>query len=141
MELGVYVPYEGTITTIKPGSAICGQAESEWSGRSLADAINETMRGDDRVMLYYEGNLFGSMPDWATMLFHAADRLIARYPTVARCSVKPDDWYLVGSYYPDTERLYVEDQAALDAWIANGTHAPHPTKTGLLDLLKEFRPC
>lgn len=130
-ELGVYVPFEGTITTIKPGAAIVGQDTSDWSGVAAPQP---------RLMLYYEGNIYGSssFSDWETMLFHAADRLIARYPTVARCAVEFGGWLRVGWYDHELRRLDIEDQAALDAWKAVGKHAPHPVTTDLVDLLREL---
>lgn len=137
MELGIYVPYEGTITTIKPGAAICGTPDTEERPGGPGNGTIVTTR----LMLYYEGNIYGStaFPDWETMLFHAADRLIARYPTVARCWVESEGWLHVGWYDHDLRRLDIEDQAALDAWKAVGKHAPHPTKSDLVELWEETR--
>lgn len=136
MELGVYVPIEGTVTTIKPGSAICGMPYMEWTGDMVGMSSFEP-RDLNKLQLYYEGNLYGHMADWETQLFHAADRLIAKYPTVGRCTVDPVGFMQVGWYDHDRRTLDVEEQEILDAWIAAGRHAPNPTVDDLIELLKE----
>lgn len=104
-EVRVYVPAEGKLTSIAPGSAICGQ-------------LNE-----HGVLLYYEGNLYGSssMTTFENMLFHAADRMTSRYATMAMMVVRPEDVVQVGWFNVTLRQCWTdgpEEDVLLEAWKA-----------------------
>lgn len=51
------------------------------------------------------------------MVLHAADRLVTRYPTVARAWVSPSDVVPVGTVDRDTRTIVsITDEPALQAW-------------------------
>jgi hypothetical protein len=100
-ELTVYVPRAGAELGIAPGSAIVGE---------LAD--------DGRVLIHYEGNLYGGHPRFEDRLLHAHGRHVVQYPTVARSLVAPHEIVAVGSYAPDRDPKFVIDEPQLlDAWM------------------------
>jgi hypothetical protein len=87
---------------IDPGSAIVGEALDT-----------------GRIAICFEGNRFGFMRDWNEMVLHAADRLVTRYPTVARAWVIPSDLVPVGIVDRDTRTIVsITDEPALQAWRA-----------------------
>lgn len=105
--LNVYVPVSGTVLErmIVRGSGIVGTPHPP---------------GTDRVLIDYEGNLYGSenLKTYEDRLLHAGGRHAVRYPTVARMAARSEDLLLVGSYDTETRELHVSDQPALDAWTA-----------------------
>jgi hypothetical protein len=108
MLLTVYVPIDETFG-IAPGSAIVG-------GHSASP----------RIVVDYEGGLFQQVgfDQFETRLRHAADRHTWHgrgFPTSARLAVPANVLKAVGTYdYEPGGRhdLVVDDQPALDAWIA-----------------------
>lgn len=103
----VYVPAEGQLETIAPGSAIVGNpTEAELhDGRRL-------------VQIYYEGNLYGAsnLDTYEGRLLIAADRLSVHYPTIAQRLVPSEDLICVGTWCHETKTLDVEEPELLEAW-------------------------
>ncbi len=103
--LTVYVPHpEGYLgRTIAKGSGIVGVPAEGGA-----------------VLIYYEGNIYGAqnIRTYEDKIYHAADRLVAKYPTVARTWAKPEDLVRVGTY-DHPARTFRPDpgaQTAIDAW-------------------------
>jgi hypothetical protein len=137
-EVEVFVPVEGFPTTIKPGSAIVGQpsdSRSAGPGDSGREAV--------LLNIYYEGDVYGHMRGFEEMLLHAADRMLANYPTIARAWVPFDSMRRVGWYQTGLpsgfSTLDIEEPDLLRAWQEHGTPAPNPTITELTDLWKETK--
>jgi len=103
--LNVYVPVENQMLGIKPGSAVVGR---------------ESVRDPDAITVYFEGGIYNQRDssDFDWRLLHAAGRCLENYPTVAKMTVGPGQLLYVGTYDYDTRQLDVDDQATLDAWIA-----------------------
>lgn len=102
-ELAIYVPRDERKVGIAPGSAIVGRDRPT----------------PGTVEVYYEGDVYGSMgKDYNRMLMHAADRLVARYPTVARSWLPEDELIRVGTYDYGTKTASIDDPIALQAWRA-----------------------
>lgn len=101
-ELVIFVPASAEVkAVVRPGSAIVGR------------------RGDDgQVLIYFEGDIYGHMKGFDEMLLHAADRLVTRYPTVARAVVGASELAEVGYYDYGAFSAEITDQSALDAWRA-----------------------
>lgn len=76
------------------------------------------------LLVYYEGNRYGTAPDFADRLATAAGRLLEGYPTVARAWLPVDDFDLVGLYDPTTRALLTLDAAPLARWQAADAAAP-----------------
>ena len=59
--------------------------------------------GAERVVCYYEGNLYGSeqMAGYADRVAIAAGRLLENYPTVAQGAFRLESLQLVGTYDPE----------------------------------------
>lgn len=82
--------------------------------------------GDDAaVEVYYEGNRYGSsdMQTFEQKVHHAAGRLDAKYPTIARGRWATVDFEPVGVYRfsADWQERHLEifNQEAVDRWCAN----------------------
>lgn len=84
-EAFVYIPHPDAATPIRPGSSIVG------------------VPTENGVVLYYEGNLYGAenLVSYTDRIRHAAGRLFARYPTVAKMFVTAErlkcDYRAVGT--------------------------------------------
>lgn len=86
MSIAVYVPKPGLHGLIAPKSGVVGSTQGV----------------TDRVMIDYEGNLFGAvnLERYANRVARAYDRHVTRYPTVARAFVSPDELIQIGTYEP-----------------------------------------
>ena len=78
---------------------------------------------DDRLRVYYEGNLHNAvnLHTLEDKLKCAAGRLIKNYPTVAFGVWSKDEFEFVGTFDVDESwqtRLEVVDQPTLDRWLA-----------------------
>lgn len=79
---------------------------------------------DDQVDVYFEGNRYGAanIVTFEDKVLHAAGRLDAKYPTVARGRYALDDFVVVGlfSYSADWKQTELEvfesGKDALEAW-------------------------
>jgi hypothetical protein len=115
--LTLYVPAPSSHLnqTIDAGAAIVGEPLiSDDSNRANRQAADE-----DWIVIYYEGNRYGSMRDFDEMVLHAADRLVTGYPTIARSWVLPDDLVAVGTVDRNTRTIVsITDEPALLAWRA-----------------------
>jgi hypothetical protein len=101
-ELVIFVPASPEVrAVVRPGSAIVGRRDD-----------------NGQVLIYFEGNVYGYMTDFDEMLLHAADRLVSRYPTVARAVVGASELAEVGYYDYGAFSAEITDQPALDAWRA-----------------------
>lgn len=105
-EIAVYVPV-GQALTIREGSGIVG-----------------TLQENGRVMIDYEGNLYGAVNivTFADRVHHAWGRHSVHYPTVARALVPTDAVARVGWYDPEAGVVDLdgpEDEAALSAWLGH----------------------
>jgi hypothetical protein len=105
----VFVPAEGRLDSIAPGSAIVG----ELTNAELHD-------GRRLVQVYYEGNLYGAMnmDTYEGRMVIAADRLSVHYPTIAQRLVPVDDLICIGTWCHETQTLDVEEPELLEAWKA-----------------------
>jgi hypothetical protein len=80
-------------------------------------------RGDSaRVEVYYEGNLYGAenLSRYADRVMHAADRLSARYPTVARAVLDRHSLNWIGQYSTAMGKVMIESpgsRRALADWL------------------------
>lgn len=100
----LYVPREGVVHDVRPGSAIVGEPQG------------------DGIDTHYEGG--GDASNITTLehrIHHAAGRRRQRYPTIARRTWAPDELVDVGSVaYDGAMRHWVigeiTDEAALVAW-------------------------
>lgn len=111
MELNVYVPRSGHVTSIDPGSGIVGAVEE--SGRLTVD---------------YEGNRnrASNIRTYADRVLHAHGRHTVRYPTIARQSVPVETMIWVGTFDDHThtfdlgggELPEAEARELLAAWCA-----------------------
>ncbi len=87
-------------TAIKNGSAIVTVVESEGS------------------FCYFEGNIYGSslMGTVEQKCFHAASRMIHRYPTIARVFLHPCQYQIVGIWQHETESILWRDHSLFVEW-------------------------
>lgn len=107
-KIAVFVPANPTATLIARGSAIVGQTGGEEG---------------EHITIYYEGNLLGyaDVKTYADRAMIAADRLAARYPTIARATVPQSALRQIGWFNPETGiELFDEVQTkdALAFWLA-----------------------
>jgi hypothetical protein len=100
LNVGVYIPRSGTLSMIKPKSAICGT------------------QNNDRLVLDFEGNTLNitNLASYTQRLISAAGRHAERYPTIARINAESIDYVLVGEYDTTTSLLSVFDADALEVW-------------------------
>lgn len=130
MDLIVYVPDLGDGEGVRfarelaPGSGVVGTV-----ARYAAVPASEVFASGDltaehhlsaRRTVYYEGNVHGAsnIVSYADRVYHAADRLVRRYPTIARRTVHRDALIAVGTFDYPTRTLRVSDEPALAAWLA-----------------------
>jgi hypothetical protein len=110
----LYVPREGVVHDVRPGSAIVGEPR------------------DDGIDTHYEGGGASNVTTLEHRIHHAAGRRRQRYPTSARRTWARSELLDVGSVvYDGAMRHWVvgelTDQAALEAWapddppVAGGT--------------------
>lgn len=116
-KINVYVPKVGTSSRgfVKPGSAVVG--------------ITPEPGSETYVVVDYEGNIYNAknMRSFHEKVSHAADRHIARYPTMARMTVGRDTLITVGSAYI-LDEWYAgfepnddpEAKVALEEWLGDG---------------------
>lgn len=101
----IFVPAPGEDLGIAPGSAIVA-------------AIDQA--SEDRVLVYYEGNLFGAcnLRRFVERVLHAADRQVARYPTIAKASFPRSVLIEVAAFDYTTGKITaITNAAALRAWV------------------------
>lgn len=127
--LAVYVPNMGT----SAGEQFARQVEAR-SGivgivpPSAAVPLGEVIESDDwtagrhlrtRRLVYFEGNIYstGNIVTFADRVYHAADRLVANYPTVAKSVVKVEALLEVGVFDHTARVLRIDNDAALAAWL------------------------
>lgn len=83
----------------------------------------------DMVHVYYEGNLYdaSNIVTWADRIDHAADRLVANYPTIAQMVTDAEDLTRVGTW--DGKQVTLLDNVAANIvyeWLRlheRGEHA------------------
>lgn len=100
-ELVIFVPRSGSSLRIAKGSAIVGRDT-----------------GTDELTVYYEGGIYNPQMSYDEKLLHAADRLVVRYPTVARTITPRAELVPVGTYDYGSFTAEITDEAALAAWRA-----------------------
>lgn len=105
----IFVPVEGSFQekALAPGSALVGEQNQ----------IN-------MIMFYFEGGVHGQFASYEECLFHAADRLAHKYPTVARSQSKRSDLTKVGIYNLSTKKVTILRQDLLDKWLQGSSFAP-----------------
>jgi hypothetical protein len=110
--LPVYVPADGTLSTILPKSGIVGSPAHEWFDSSERNDLH-------RVVVDYEGNRFNAanIVTFADRVRHAAGRHTEHYPTVARAVVTEDEVVRVATFDAEADLVVVENLAALTAWL------------------------
>jgi len=113
----VVVPAEGRLSHVAPASGIVC-APDEGGGR----------------LIYFEGNKYGSesLAHWADRVYHAAGRLIERYPTVARMTVAADDVVTVGHLDCEDGEITLTEPGSrplLAAWLGVEDLPPEMLRT------------
>ena len=70
-----------------------------------------------RIELYFEGNRYGAsnIKTFADRVYHAADRMQMRYPTIARSVVSEGEVIKVGWFNGQT--VAVTNESALASWL------------------------
>lgn len=87
----------------------------------VMDMAAWVMRGDPAIV-YFEGNRYDvpNLRSFEERVRHAADRLVERYPTIARACFPRDQFDVIGTYVFEAgcrhRTLDITDQEALDAW-------------------------
>jgi len=104
----VFVPREGAAENIGAGSGILGTPRP----------------GAELVLVYYEGAVRGQrqMARLADRVFHAYDRLVRRYPTVARMTLPLASLVEVGTFDPSSGTIAPTDstaEATLATWLGS----------------------
>ena len=110
LTLRLYVP-RLTALGIAPGSGVVGLPV-------MSDLVN----------IYYEGWIHGQHRSdkwtrrgrWESGVFHAADRMVTAYPTVAHKMVRHVDVHQIGTYNPSTGAITITDETALTDWLETG---------------------
>jgi hypothetical protein len=89
--VAVYVPADGHLPMIARGSGIVGQPYV--GDRPL-------IHGGRMVRIYFEGRIYGqaNLVTFADRVYHAADRMAQRYPTVATLVVQETELVKVGLF-------------------------------------------
>lgn len=80
---------------------------------------------DDRALqIDFEGNLYGAsnIKTWADRVYHAADRHLSRYPTIARATVPIRSMIQVGTI--EGRAITVTKPEALARWLGVTTVPP-----------------
>ena len=100
----VYVPADGMLGIIRPGSGIVGRKLSQ---------------RDWELLLYYEGNVYDAviLRRYVERVYHAWGRMAADYPTVAKSIVRESSVIQVGWWHAVSQRVEVTDPAALSKWL------------------------
>jgi hypothetical protein len=124
--LCVFVPSGNVSGLIDRGSGIVGV--------KLDDPRSE----EGTILVHFEGNRFGALnlQRWADRVSCAADRLLAKYPTVASAVLMTSDLREVGSFDPDTGSvcLYDEDSRALVGnWLGSEVELTEYSSSALRD--------
>lgn len=108
LELGVYIPADGRATAIiAPRSGVVGLPA-----------------GGDWIDVYFEGWVNGAMQyaeldvrgQWEAGVQHAASRMITDYPTIACAMLPTVSLTRIGSYWPKSRMLRVENEV-VEAWL------------------------
>ncbi len=109
-ELMLYVPRPGTWLgkSVIRGSALVG--------------IPREIDVPGRVLVYYEGNLYGAenLKRYAERCLHAAERGVLRFPTVAFSETAVEDLIPVGKYHYADKVVEIDDAAVLKEWCGWG---------------------
>jgi len=112
--LGLYVPADGRATAII-------------AERSAVVGLPDGGEGDDAwTQIYYEGWINGPMQYgdrdarglWEAGVEHAASRMVTAYPTVAQANLPAGTLQYVGLYWPVDKRIVVDNEGALERWLA-----------------------
>lgn len=88
----------------------------------LGSGIAGQQPGAERTTIYFEGNRYGAsnIVTFADRCLHAADRMIARYPTIAQKSVPSEDLQHIGYLDMTFGEVHLDDaeaERALAAWL------------------------
>ena len=103
----LFIPAKGANLGIAPASAIVA-------------AVDQA--GHDRVLIHFEGNLFGAenLSTYESRIRQAAGRQVERYPTTAKMLVARDQLVQVGRYdYANDRVLNLLNEHLLTDWIPN----------------------
>jgi hypothetical protein len=81
-----------------------------------------TPQGNGRVLIDYEGNLYGAenLKTYEERVYHAHDHHTwgaYGYPTVARALVEAKELEPVGSFDPETKTVQINEHGILDEWL------------------------
>lgn len=76
---------------------------------------------DDVLLVYFEGNLHNAenLRRYGQRVRHAADRLVHRYPTVARLALRRDEFIKIGWYYYPEPLVNITDPLGLRNWLGH----------------------
>jgi hypothetical protein len=80
--------------------------------------VGQPAQGAERVLVYYEGNLYGAenLKAYEERVQIAAGRLTQHYPTVARSSLRKEELICVGSFDTQAHLITVDEPDLLEAW-------------------------
>ena len=103
MIIGIFVPVEGQLLHIAPRSGIVGVPTDQ-----------------EHTHIYYEGNLYQSvnMKQFEQKVARAADRLVARYPTVAQMLVPDSMVVRIGDYDTDENVMRIWERKEYERWVS-----------------------
>ena len=78
------------------------------------------------VVIDYEGNLYGAagMDVYANRVFHAWDRQVTNYPTIARRAARVEHLVRIGTFDPKAGKVVVEGLIALQDWLGDDAKKP-----------------
>ena len=88
--------------------------------REGSGIVGTDVPGDDRVMIDYEGAIYGqsNIRTYEDRVWQAWGRHTENYPTVARAYVKREELIEVGFLDPERREIHVDRQDVVDEWCA-----------------------
>jgi hypothetical protein len=101
----LFIPAKGSNLGIAPSSAIIA-------------AVDQC--GPDRVLIHFEGNLYGAenLKTYESRIRQASGRQVERYPTTAKMAVAREQLVEVGRYdYANDRVLNLLNEHLLESWI------------------------
>jgi hypothetical protein len=99
----LYVPAGADTHGIDPRSAIVANVEQ---------------RGNDMLLVYYEGGRYASnLKQYSQRVLVAAGRQSERYPTLGKSMLPAQDLKEVGTFDLEAQTMDITDRAALKAWL------------------------
>ncbi|NUS02039.1 MAG: hypothetical protein HOV97_05690 [Nonomuraea sp.] len=117
--------------------AVALYVPTDWRGNAIIakragivglpnEAVDSADGDDGWVNLYFEGWVNGAMQYegstprqlWEAGVYHAADRMVTDYPTIARAHLPQSALRYIGIYRPKGGTFDVHDNEALEEWLS-----------------------